>query len=358
MFTASSTSLYSERLSTPLRALRPLAAAALTIALTMPAALAQGMTNINFTLDWRIEGPSAPFLMALERGYFEEEGLRVSIDSGNGSAGAVTRVATGAYDMGFADFNALVEHVAANPDESLQAVYMVYNSIPAAVFAAKSSGIETPADLAGKTLGAPVFDGGRKAWPSFAAANGLEVDAVSWESVDPAIRETLMAQGRLDGITGFYFTSLLNLEARGMDMDDVTVMLYADFGVPLYGNAIIASNGMMRDNPDAVAAFNRAFNRALVETIEDPATAITYVKQRDGLIDEELELRRLNLALESVVITDDTRRDGLGSVTMERLETAIDEAVSSFGLSMTPVAAELFNMDMLPERASREVPAL
>lgn len=334
------------------------AGVALVAALTLPSALAQEMTEIDFTLDWRFEGPSAPFLMALERGYFAEEGLDVTIDSGNGSAGAVTRVATGAYDMGFADFNALVEHAAANPDDSLQAVYMMYNSIPAAVFAAKSSGIETPADLAGKTLGAPVFDGGRKAWPSFASANGLAIDSVSWESLDPAIRETMMAQGRVDGITGFYFTSLLNLEARGMDMDDVTIMQYADFGVPLYGNAIIASSAMMRDNPDVVAAFNRAFNRALVETIEDPATAVTYVSQRDGLVDEALELRRLNLALESVVITDDTRRDGLGSVTMERLESAIIEAVSSFGLERTPLAADLFNMDMMPERSSREVPTL
>lgn len=348
MFTTAST--------TPGKLVRPLVATALTLALTVPSVLAQTMTDIDFTLDWRIEGPSAPFLMALERGYFEEEGLNVTIDAGSGSAGAVTRVATGAYDMGFADFNALVEHSAANPEESLQAVYMVYNSTPAAVFASKAAGIETPQDLVGKTLGAPVFDGGRKAWPSFAAANGLEVDSVTWEGVDPAIRETLMAQERLDGITGFYFTSLPNLEERGMDMDDVTVMLYAEYGVPLYGNAIIASADMMRDNPDAVAAFNRAFNRALVETIEDPATAITYVKGRDGLIDEELELRRLTLALDFVVVTDDTRRDGLGSVTMARLETAIDEVVSSFGLDRTPAAANLFNMDMLPERASRDVP--
>lgn len=336
--------------------LSAVAGAALTAAMLAPAVSAQDMVDIDFTLDWRFEGPSAPFLMALERGYFEEEGLNVSIDSGNGSAGAVTRVATGAYDMGFADFNALVEYAAGNPESSLQAVYMVYNNIPAAVFARKDSGIETPADLAGKTLASPVFDGGRKAWPSFASYNDLEVDSVEWESVEPAIRETLLAQGRVDGITGFYFTSLLNLEARGVDMDDITIMLYSDFDVPLYGNAIIASDDMIQNNPEAVAGFNRAFNRALIETIQDPDTAVGYVTQRDGLIDEELELRRLNLALDAHVITDETRRDGLGSVVMERLSMAIDEAVMSFGLDVTPEAANLFNLDMLPARDQRSVP--
>lgn len=332
--------------------------AGLALALPFGALTASADTRINFTLDWRFEGPAAPFLMALDKGYFKEEGLNVTIDSGSGSAGAVTRVATGAYDMGFADFNALVEHTAANPSSTLQAVYMVYNHTPAAVFTLKDSGILTPADLVGKTLAAPVFDGGRKAWPSFAGHTGIPVDAVEWQSVDPAIRETLLARKQVDGITGFYFTGLLNLEARGVALDNIVVMRYSDFDVALYGNAIIAGEKILKENPEAVAAFNRAFNRALVETIADPATAVTYVKKRDGLIDEPLELRRLILALEAHVITEETLAEGLGAVTVGRLEQAIDEAVESFGLSVRPSAEQLFNLDLLPPRAQRTVPQI
>ena len=164
--------------------------------------------KVKFTLDWRFEGPSAPFLLAKSKGYFAAEGLDVEIDAGNGSAGAVTRVATGAYDMGFADFNALVEYDAKTPGSKIQGIYMVYNSTPAAVFVLKKSGVTKPADLAGKTLAAPIFDGGRKAWPAFAKANGLALDAVKWQTVEPAIRETLLARGDVDGITGFYFPSV------------------------------------------------------------------------------------------------------------------------------------------------------
>lgn len=323
------------------------------LAATTSGALAE--TEIRFTLDWRFEGPSAPFLMALEKGYFADEGLDVTIDSGNGSAGAVTRVATNSYDMGFADYSALTETTAKNPDTGVTGVYMVYNAMPAAVFALKESGIETPEDLKGKTLGAPVFDGGRKAWPSFARHNGLAVDDVEWQSVEPAIRETLLARGELDGITGFYFTSLLNLEARGVDPDNIVALKYPDFGVEFYGNTIIARNELLEKNPEAVRGFLKAFNKALQETIDDPEAAIKYVKQRDGLIKEDLELRRLKLALETNVITEETRAEGLGAVTEDRMARALEDMVASYGLEASPELEALFDSSYLPPRETRMI---
>ncbi len=143
--------------------------------LALPAAHAQD-TAIKFQLDWRFEGPAAMFLVPAAKGYFKAEKLNVTIDAGNGSGGTVTRVASGAYDMGFADLAALMEFHANNPTAAAKpvAVMMVYNNTPAAVLALKKSGIKTPADLNGKKLGAPVFDAGRKAFPIFAKANNID----------------------------------------------------------------------------------------------------------------------------------------------------------------------------------------
>ena len=91
-------------------------------------------TPIKFQLDWRFEGPAALFLVPEAKGYFKAEKLAVTIDAGNGSGGAVTRVASGAYDMGFADLAALMEFQANNPTAPKPvAVMMVYNDTPAAV---------------------------------------------------------------------------------------------------------------------------------------------------------------------------------------------------------------------------------
>jgi NitT/TauT family transport system substrate-binding protein len=211
------------------------------VALATIAIPASAQTRIRFQLDWRFEGPAALFLLPVAKGYFKQEGLDVVVDAGNGSGGTITRIASGAYDMGFADIAAMIEFLANNrdnPGARMQAVYMVYDASPAAVFALKKSGITKPSDLNGKTLGAPVFDAGRKAFPIFLKANSLNEKSIKWQSMDPPLRETMLVRGEVDAITGFTFTSLLNLNARGVKDEEVVMLKYPDYGVKLYGNAI------------------------------------------------------------------------------------------------------------------------
>ncbi|QJQ94521.1 MULTISPECIES: ABC transporter substrate-binding protein [Halomonadaceae] len=313
-------------------------------------------TRIRFQLDWRFEGPSAPFLMAVDRGYFADEGLSVQVDSGSGSAGAINRIASGAYEMGFGDLNALVEFLAENPDApGIQGVYVVYDGSPAAVLARKDRDIETPADLVGKTLAAPAFDTGYRAWGIFANANGIDTDSVTWQNVDPALRETLLERGDVDAITGFYFTSLLNLEGRGMSEEALTIMPFPDYGVPLYGNAIMARQDFAEQNPEAVEGFLRAFNRALKETLADPDAAIEYVRARDGLIDVEMETRRLKLAIEGSIDTEEARANGAGAVDEARLRESIQQVADAYGLAAVPEAEQVFTSRFLPQQEARMI---
>lgn len=276
-------------------------------------------TPIKFQLDWRFEGPSALFLQPVAKGYFQAAGLNVVVDAGSGSGGAIQRVASGSYDMGFADMAALMEFYANNPEvkDKPVAVMMVYNSTPSSVLALKKSGIAKPADLTGKKMGAPVFDGGRRGFALFAKAN--KVGDVQWTSMDPPLRETMLVRGDIDAITGFSFTSLLNLEARGVKASDVVVMPFADNGVKHYGNAIIASAKMVRENPEAIRAFLKAFAKGAKEVMANPAASIAYVKERDGIVNLTMETRRLQLALDGVVNTSDARAEGFGQISATRM---------------------------------------
>ncbi|MEC4720535.1 ABC transporter substrate-binding protein [Noviherbaspirillum sp. CPCC 100848] len=331
------------------------AAGLLLGALALPA-LAQE-TKVKFQLDWRFEGPSALFLVAKSKGYFAQEKLDVTIDAGNGSGNAVNRVASGSYDMGFADLAALMEFTANNPTAPTKpvGVMMVYNDTPAAVLALKKSGIRAPADLTGKKLGAPVFDAGRRAFPIFAKANQLDAAKANWISMDPPLRETMLVRGDVDAITGFTFTSLLNLNARGIKDEDVVVMPLPQYGVKLYGNAIIASDAFVKQKPEAIKGFLRAFAKAARDVMANPEEAIKSVKERDGLIDEKLELRRLKLAIASSIATANAKAEGFGQVSAPRMSLMASQVSDAYNTKTRVDPNAIWNASFLPSKAELNV---
>ncbi len=316
----------------------------------LPQAHAQ-TTPIKFQLDWRFEGPAAFFLLPVAKGHFKAAGLDVTVDAGNGSGGAVQRVASGTYDMGFADLAAVMEFHANNPDAQNKpvAVMVVYNNTPASVMALKKSGITKPADLAGKKLGAPVFDAGRRAFPIFQKANN--VGSVQWTAMDPPLRETMLVRGDVDAITGFTFTSLLNLEARGAKAADVVVLPYAENGVKLYGNVIVASPKLIKENPAAIKAFLQAFAKGAKEVMANPAASIEHVKARDGIVNVALETRRLQLAIDTVINSPDARADGFGQLNAARLSLMASQVSDAFSTKTRVNPEAVWNGGFLPTAA-------
>src|SRR5436189_3108632 len=250
-----------------LAAIRPSLAGILLAALAGPAA---AQTAIKFSLDFKFEGPSAPFVVAIDKGYFKAEGLDVTIDSAGGSLEPITRVASGTYDMGFGDINSLIKFRDANPGTPLKAVFMVYNKPAFSIVGRKSRGVAAPKDLEGKKLGAPPPDGAFAQWPIFTHANGIDASKVTIVSVGFPVREPMLASGEVDAITGFSFSSYINLKDPGVPANDITVLLMADYGVNLYGNTIMVNPKFAAEKPEAVKGFIRAFIKGLNETVKNP----------------------------------------------------------------------------------------
>jgi len=233
------------------------------------------------------------------------------------------------------------------------AIMMVYNNTPASVMALRKSGIKTPGDLNGKKMGAPVFDAGRRSFPIFQKANGI--GAVTWTAMDPPLRETMLARGDVDAITGFTFTSLLNLEARGVKPQDVVVLQYSDFGVKLYGNVVIATPKLIKENPAAVKAFLLAFTKGVKDVIAKPEAAIADVKARDGIINTDLETRRLKLAIDTVINSADARAEGFGQVNPGRLSLMASQVSDAFNTKSRVNADAVWNGSFLPTKAELNV---
>jgi NitT/TauT family transport system substrate-binding protein len=333
-------------------------AAAGAATLGMSTAVKAQTTPIKFILDWRFEGPAAPWLLTAEKGYFRQEGLDVQIDVGAGSAAGVQRMAAGAYDMTHSDFNTMIELNATIPDPQMRPVgfYVTYDNHPATVFTLRRTGITKPKDLEGRKIGAPAFDGGRKAFPVLARANNIDLTKINWTTMDPPLRETMLVRGEVEAITGFYFSGFLSLLGRGAAESDIVAMRYADFGARMYGSTAVTTPRFAAANPRAVAAFAKAFNRGLKETIANPDASIEFVKKRDGLIDERLETRRLRMMLDNFLVTPDVRTaNALGALNPARLAQLVDQVTPAFNLQTRVDPATLFNASFLPPAAERRI---
>ncbi|MCY3878674.1 MAG: ABC transporter substrate-binding protein [Rhodobacteraceae bacterium] len=324
-------------------------------ALGFAAAAASAQTDIEFTLDWKFEGPGSAYFAAIDNGHFAAEGLNVNVSAGQGSLDAIPKVATGAFPFGFADINSLVRFLDQNAGAPVIAIMMIYDKPPFAVVGRESLGISAPADLEGKILGAPPPDGAWAQFPAFASANGLDVSKITVEPVGFPTREPSLAEGIVDAVTGYSFSSFLNLSRLGVPEDDISVILMADHGLELYGNAIIVNTDFAAENPDIVKGFVRAVTNGWRDAIADPAASVAMLKERNPAADEALETRRLQLAIDANVLTDYVKANGIGGIDADRFQRSLGQLQENFDLENPVDASQYFTDAYLPGAADRMV---
>jgi NitT/TauT family transport system substrate-binding protein len=310
--------------------------------------VAADLIPIKFSLSFSLAADAAPYLLALERGYFRDAGLDVTIDPSTGSGESVTRVASGVYQMGSSDFATLVEFAGRQPAVTPKAVLVIYDRGPQAIITLADSGIKTPADLAGRSVGGGATDGPARMFPAFMNTAGVPKDSVKWRQISPQIRDSMLLTKQIDAVAGNDYTSWFNLKARGLKLEDIRIIPYADFGLDVYSNSIIASASLLRDHPEVVKGFVDAALHGWRDAVADPKAASLTLMKRDKLIDGQIELERLQFLLDAKVMTPHAKKYGIGSIDPKRMEQNITTITESFGLTTAPAVSAVYDSRFAP----------
>jgi NitT/TauT family transport system substrate-binding protein len=332
------------------------AVAALGLAVSSGAASAQ--QTVKFTFDWAWQGPNAFGLVAQKKGYFKEEGLTVELNRGFGAGRVPIDLAAGTYQIGAGDLPTAIRFMHEKPEAGVIAIAVLFDASPLAAIVDANGPIKTPKDLEGRTLAAPDFDGGRQMFPAFAKAAGFDASKVKFNSVKPELREPMLAQGQADGITGFITSSVLSLKAIGFPESRMRIFRYREAGLPFVSNSIMTTRKFAAENPKAVQGFVRAMLRGMQDTIKDPDMAIQLLKEHEPLTDVAIEKERLMLAINELVVTQNTRANGMSALDPARLAENIRLVKTTFGLTADLKPADVYTEAFLPAPEFRAVPAV
>lgn len=326
-------------------------------AFSILAIFAVGPTGVNaqgavkMALDWNFEGHHSPYVWGVESGLYKKLGVSVTVDRGFGSGDTVTKVASGSYDVGVADIGSVIAFNSKN-GHKLITVMQVFDRAPLSVMALKGSGITSPKDLTGKKIAAPPGDSSRVMFPVFAKANNL--GPVEWIDVTPPLRGALLVKRQADAVTA-QSSEVITFRNLGVNSDDLIVLRYGDYGVNLYGHAIVTTPEFAANHRKELEAYVKGTVAGWKTAFKDPKATIAALKKAHPLINEGIELERLNLMLRENIATPNVLKNGLSSVDPQRLQFTIDVITQSFGLTNLPKASDLYHPEFLPSREDRSL---
>jgi NitT/TauT family transport system substrate-binding protein len=311
-----------------------LAAAAAALALTAPAHAGDKMT---LQLNWFHLADHSPIYMALKKGYYQQEGLELTVVRGSGSSDSAKKVDLGQAEVGISDAPTVI--TAITKGANLKIVAVVYDKAGNNAFFKKSANIRSPKDLIGKKIAVPPADSHRVLWPAFAAINKLDPKAVTLVNVKPEGKQAIVASGDVDAAFDLYTSYAIWEKVLGKGQ--VGHLLWADYGLPIYGHTYFVNTELEKKNPKLIERFLRATHKGWRDAYANPTEAIDAMVAAVPGLDRDALLATTPQIMD-LCVTERSHRHGLGWIEEPLMQRTIDVTFARAKPEKPVKAADVF----------------
>ncbi len=268
--------------------------------------------KVKVRLDWLIRGCHAMFFVAQEKGYVRNENIDVEvIHKGNGSVNTMTLVGTNQYDFGFGDLPTLA--VSRAKGVPVVGLVVVNQRSPLALVMLKGAGIKTPKDVEGKVFGVHPAGSTYIFYQALMAANNVDRKKIT-EATIPVPYESFLLTKKVVGIPGYIDAEIPELEAKAGGPGSLDIVLGADYGYDLLGSGMLTNDKMLKEKPEVVRRFTRAYLRAFQDVLNNPREAVDILAKYNPEVAEKKDvmLKQLDADIKHTFTSDDTKANGLG----------------------------------------------
>lgn len=316
------------------------------IATGTPAHAADSLTNVTFSLDFIVLGRDAPFFVALDKGFYKQEGLNVHIIPSKGTAQAIQNVQSGIAQIGFIDVPSLV--VARPGGSTVKVVSVIYQKAPFTFFSLNpGANVTKLKDFVGLTVGSSSGSYISNIARAMMRKGGLDPSTLKVENVEPSARLAMLATRHVPAID-FYIMSKPAVE-RAVKGAKVVTFLFADHGLQLYSNGIGATEAYLKEHPDVVKGFVRATLRGYQETFAHPQEAAQIVKKYSPALDNGITVEELGIA-RNLTVTPEVEKDGLGTFNAAEMKSSVEwmDENGGFPKDKAPKPEDIYANGFLP----------
>jgi len=281
---------------------------ALLTGISAPAIAAE---KVVFMIDWLPAGDKAVPYLGVQDGLFAAEGLEVTIQSGRGSSDVVTKLGTGAADMGTGGLAALLQARAQSP-VAVKAVASIYTLQPDAIFTTEGSGISALKDVEGKTVATATFSSSNVSWPLVLKANGIDAAKVDLLKADPGALAPMLAAGKVAATINWVTVAPAFAKPLAETGKKLKVIAWSDYGFDGYGLSVFASEKILTERPETVKKFMRAYMKATAKAVADPMAAAMALKAMVPEVDPEVARAQFASSI-PLIVNAISKKDGEGA---------------------------------------------